>query len=47
VSRRVVAVTVAGGIARTVDAGAPGVVVRVGTGYGPPIELARAPGTGT
>jgi D-alanyl-D-alanine carboxypeptidase len=26
---------------RTVDAGAPGVVVRVGTGHGPPIELVR------
>jgi D-alanyl-D-alanine carboxypeptidase len=26
---------------RTVDAGAPGVVVRVNTGHGPPIELAR------
>ncbi|MEA5365365.1 serine hydrolase domain-containing protein [Amycolatopsis sp., V23-08] len=61
-SRRVIALTVAGGIAltaaagpaaaaapdglaelaqRTVDAGAPGVVVRVGTGHGPPVELAR------
>jgi D-alanyl-D-alanine carboxypeptidase len=28
-------------VRRTVDAGAPGVVVRVDSGYGPPIELAR------
>ncbi len=28
-------------VQRTVDAGAPGVVVRVGTGHGPPVELAR------